>query len=108
MTDPIVIQKLRDCDATCDEDAREISMIFHCPGCGYSHPYRIKSTDPARPVWTWNGSLTKPTFNPSLLVNQHHPESRCHLFVRDGQVQFLDDCHHALKGQTVPMVDIDA
>jgi hypothetical protein len=25
----------------------------------------------------------------------------CHSFVRDGQIQFLGDCTHALKGQTV-------
>jgi hypothetical protein len=28
---------------------------------------------------------------------------RCHVFITNGQIQFLDDCTHALKGQTVPI-----
>jgi hypothetical protein len=35
------------------------------------------------------------------------PSHRCHFFVRDGQIQFLEDCHHNLKGKTVPMEDLD-
>ena len=33
---------------------------------------------------------------------------RCHSFVRAGQIQFLDDCSHALKGQTVALPPIPA
>jgi hypothetical protein len=49
--------------------------------------------------------MDRPTFTPSLLCNQHDPGSRCHLFVTDGRIQFLDDCHHRLAGQTVDMPD---
>ncbi len=80
---------------------------FHCPGCGYGHSFRVNS-DTTRPQWTWNGSLDKPTFAPSLLINQHHPPSRCHSFVRDGKIEFLQDCHHNLKGQTVELPDWDS
>jgi hypothetical protein len=34
-------------------------------------------------------------------------ELRCHLFIRSGQLQFLGDCTHELKGITVPMEDVD-
>jgi hypothetical protein len=29
--------------------------------------------------------------------------TRCHIFVRDGKIQFLNDCTHELAGKTVPM-----
>lgn len=29
----------------------------------------------------------------------------CHSFVTDGNIQFLDDCTHELKGKTVPLED---
>lgn len=75
-------------------------LLFHCPGCGNAHPFDLNR-------WTWNGSMDRPTFTPSLLCNQHHPESRCHSFVADGRIQFLSDCHHALAGQTVDLPDWD-
>lgn len=66
---------------------------FHCPGCEYGHCFEV-------PTWSWNGSFDKPTFAPSLLVNQHHPPT-CHLYMKDGMIQFLSDCNHKLAGQTV-------
>ncbi len=70
---------------------------FHCPGCGYSHGYHV-------PRWTWNGSLDKPTFTPSLMVNASH-SSQCHLNITDGKIIFHGDCRHALAGQTVDIPD---
>jgi hypothetical protein len=68
-------------------------------------PYRIaRSPNPAAagsPVWTFNGDLERPTFEPSLLCDQHDPAHRCHLFLRQGRIEYLSDCHHALAGQTV-------
>jgi len=71
---------------------------FFCPGCKNHHAF-------TSPRWTFNGSLESPTFSPSLLCNADHPASRCHLFMRDGKIQFLSDCHHELKGQTVNCPD---
>lgn len=79
---------------------------FHCPGCGYGHSFRVTG-DNTRPQWTWNGSLDRPTFHPSLLINRDHRPSRCHLFVTDGKIKYQPDCHHALAGKTVDMVDWD-
>lgn len=70
--------------------------LFDCPGCKLSHSFEV-------PYWSWNGSFDKPTFEPSLLVNGFDPATRCHSFVRDGQIEFLSDCHHELAGQTVEL-----
>jgi len=66
-----------------------------CPGCKDTHIFDSR--------WTFNGDMEKPTFRASMLVNQDDPKSRCHSFVTDGQIQFLDDCFHELKGKTVPL-----
>ena len=57
-----------------------------------------------KPCWNFNGDLQSPTFSPSLLVDQHRPQSRCHLFMRNGHIEYLSDCHHKLAGQTVKMI----
>jgi hypothetical protein len=85
------------------------SMIFECPGCEMLH---IVYVDGAKhPVWQWNGSMEKPTFSPSVLVTypwgESREERRCHSFVTDGRIQFLDDCTHKLAGQTVDLPDIE-
>ena len=81
--------------------------VFHCPGCGYSHPFHTNGDPKVHPQWFFNGDLTCPTFAPSLLCNKDRPESRCHSFVTKGQIKFLDDCYHGLKGQTVELPDWD-
>jgi hypothetical protein len=70
---------------------------FFCPGCGGPHTI----TTEGEAAWRFNGNLDRPTFTPSVLVTRG--EWRCHSFVTDGQIQFLDDCTHSLKGQTVPL-----
>ena len=67
---------------------------FNCPGCKNTHAFHV-------PHWTWNGSFDKPTFNPSLLCNGHDPQSRCHLFITAGKIEFLSDCYHELAGKTL-------
>lgn len=68
-------------------------FAFHCPGCEYSH---IIDT-----TWQWNGSLDAPTFSPSYLIPSTENIKRCHSFIKDGKMEFLGDCEHDLKGQTV-------
>lgn len=91
-------------------------ITFYCPGCKLEHPYRVvapgHTESEVRAIfpngcWDWNGSEDKPTFRPSLLCNEHSPEHRCHLHVTDGKIEYCPDCHHELRGQTVPMVPID-
>ena len=79
-------------------------VFFFCVGCDEYHAFQVDA--PSGPNWTWNSDEEKPTVSPSLLVNATlHPERRCHLFVRNGQIQYLADCWHEFKSQTVDMVE---
>lgn len=71
---------------------------FFCPGCQCSHAFTV-------PPWSFNGDVDKPTFAPSLMCNGHDAATRCHSFVKEGKIQFLQDCHHKLAGQTVDLPD---
>lgn len=93
-------------------------VVIHCPGCNQEHVICVgKPNDVVHPVWSWNNSLDKPTFNPSLLVRMGSgvdPKyedipgfpTRCHSFIREGKIQFLNDCDHDLKGHTVDLPEI--
>lgn len=103
-----------------DADRGE-SFWWWCRGCNTHHRFVTKlARGEVGPVWTWNGSLERPTFAPSLLYrwtdhwkcNPPEPCKKpgcqgrpavCHVFVRNGQVQYLGDCTHELRGQTVPI-----
>jgi hypothetical protein len=78
--------------------------VFECPACKYGHPFHVGV--PGSPSWEFNGSLDKPTFSPSLLVNQHDPSRLCHSFVRDGNIQFLADSWHK-RSDTVPLPEAE-
>lgn len=99
---------------------------FECPGCKDWH---IIST-----AWQVSEDMDKPTVQPSILVRnghfaphraegsgcwctfykEHPPEpgekvfkcALCHSFIRNGMIQFLDDCSHELKGQTVELPEM--
>lgn len=78
---------------------KEISgpLSFWCPGCEESHQVDER--------WTFNDDLDSPTISPSLLVRKNwgpeHEKRVCHSFIREGQIEFLGDCTHKLKDQTV-------
>lgn len=82
---------------------------FWCPGCACAHHVRVGQPD--HPVWAFNGDHEAPTFTPSVLVRavdpdgEFPPETLCHLYVTKGEIEFLGDCSHALKGQKVPLPD---
>jgi Family of unknown function (DUF6527) len=84
-----------------EDDGR--TLIFACPGCGSRHQIWI-GNGPG-PRWTFDGNYERPTFSPSILVrwNERAVPKVCHSFVRDGQIQFLNDCTHELAGKTVPL-----
>lgn len=85
------------------------SLMFFCPGCQYYHHFHIEKGPlwDGQPIWTWNGDMDKPTFSPSLGINMRMPEHRCHLFLREGKIQFLADSHHSLAGQSVDLPEVD-
>jgi hypothetical protein len=107
------------------EDAGGKGAAFFCPGCKDTHVIYYEG-HPSR--WTWNGDLDRPTFSPNIRVrtghfiegssknscwctyNREHPDDpstftciHCHSYVIDGKIRFLDDCSHALVGQTVDL-----
>lgn len=102
-----------------DDNETEKRYLFFCPGCKCGHFIRVRGPGP---VWSFNEDLIKPTVNPSLLIRGTKPLTDdeharwmageklpqpvpevCHSFIRDGQIQFLPDCTHALSGKTVPL-----
>lgn len=88
-------------------------ILWECPGCRDNHGVH---TDPKYPnpltggLWTFNGDVHSPTFQPSVNVRYTYGDGRveiCHCFVRNGAIEFLTDCTHWLRGQTVPMLPWD-
>jgi hypothetical protein len=79
--------------------------MFRCPGCELD-PLDSGLHCPTT-GWTFNGDMERPTFGPSILVRWKAPEGEkvCHSYVRDGRIEFLGDCTHALAGQTVDLPD---
>lgn len=91
-----------------DPAGTPMRLLIRCPGCGFDHQL-IVAGDRA---WEWNGRLDLPTFSPSLFSNPpgeyHNPAVPiCHSHIRDGRIQFLGDCTHALAGQTVDLPEIE-
>lgn len=103
-------------------------LMFECPACDNYHLVYLDA--PGRPHWTWNGDVDKPTFSPSLLVQyptwvppattleirdkiksgeivQQKVDVVCHSFIRDGQFVYLNDCTHAMAGQTVDIPPLE-
>jgi hypothetical protein len=88
-------------------------LRFDCPACGSPH---VVSVGPGG--WVWNDSFDSPTLTPSVLVRwpanpdaleefkEWRTERVCHSFVRDGKIEFLGDCTHALAGQTVDLAEL--
>lgn len=82
--------------ATSDANPEYRGYMFNCPGCKEIHV--------PNQTWGFNGDLDKPTFTPSILVTHPgKPSPRCHSFVTDGKIQFLNDCTHELAGKTVEL-----
>lgn len=107
-------------------------IAFRCPGCDEMHVLRVDAQIPKQePTWSFNGNFERPTLHPSILMRSGHYsqfhkqgddcwctyEKRigeespfsckvCHSFVTDGNIQFLNDCTHALVGKTVPLPEV--
>lgn len=84
-------------------DVRKTCFLW-CPACALPHTFVVEASQ--SPVWTWDGSLEKPTFEPSLLVRGGSRGITCHSFLRKGKWEFLGDSTHSLAGQVVDMVPL--
>lgn len=73
-------------------------MYFSCPRCDDVHVFNASTHN-------WNRNYTNPTLSPSVLVTGFNKDVqiRCHSFVKDGYIQFLDDCSHDKAGTTVEL-----
>lgn len=83
---------------------------FYCEGCGNHHLVFTKKPNQVGAKWEFNGNKDKPTFTPSILIrieylDPHRRPFICHSFVKDGNIQYLNDCTHKLAGKTVPLSD---
>lgn len=101
------------------EEAKGVIAIF-CPGCKETHVIATKVPFGNNAVWDFNNNFEQPTFTPSLLIRtgKYVPGHEdyddeglglsgvCHSYITDGKIQFLDDCTHALRGQTVELPQI--
>ena len=88
-----------------DDTGAIVGYVFHCPGCEHGHIYYV--TGPV--AWSFNGDVDNPTFEPSLLNTcEPHPDPkkrRCHLYVRNGRIEFCADCAHDWAGKSYEMPD---
>lgn len=87
---------------------KEHCLHFWCPGCERYHLVIPKEfVHNNGPKWTVDPVAH--TVSPSILVTKgpSDPKYRCHLFIRGGNIEYLRDCSHHLKGKTVPLVKFD-
>lgn len=88
-----------------------------CPACAQLHDFAVELPFHNGHQWSFDGNAEKPTFNPSMnIATGPFPDGskkageveRCHYFLHAGRIQFLNDCTHAMKGQTVDLPPIPA
>ena len=84
-----------------DTDKNGMSYNFHCPACDKEHSMTCAT-------WKFNGNNDKPSFTPSYLLRWiktvgDEVIAVCHLYVKDGNIEYLGDCTHHMAGQTVPL-----
>lgn len=96
-----------------NQDGEIVGHYVTCPACSQAgveeiHVFAAKMNN-GTPGWSFNGDLEKPTFSPSMLAQGTYAGKpyRCHSFVRDGKIEYLSDCTHALAGKTVELPAID-
>lgn len=78
---------------------------FYCPGCKHLHVFY--TMHPKGIKWSFNGDMDNPTFSPSLKNTVDGPvvHKVCHLFVRNGMIEFCGDCTHDHAGKSVPLTE---
>lgn len=80
---------------------------YFCPGCFCDHFINVAHPNSLGAKWSVTGPLSSPTVSPSIHVfytdAKGNRNTQCHHHVRDGKIQFLNDCMHDLRGQTIPL-----
>jgi hypothetical protein len=83
--------------------------MWKCLGCDSHHVFYIAGKHHC--FWQFDGNMEKPTFSPSLVCRWEHGEARipkvCHVFVKNGMVEYLTDCTHHLAGKTIELPEME-
>jgi len=90
---------------------RVVPTITHwCPACKEPHDFAVDQPFNNGAKWSFDGDVDRPTFSPSMNVRTGPmPDGHldvCHYFLKEGRIQFLGDCTHDMKGQTVDLPDL--
>ena len=107
-------------------------VSFRCPGCGHRHTLPVGV---GAGHWGFNGDLERPTLAPSIharsgcycdpsccqgegaeFCDRNMPAGEdgvkvcyeCHFYVRDGRIEFIPDCSHALAGQVIDLPEVES
>lgn len=80
-----------------------VQYHYFCMGCGYTHCFELKS---AGGHHDFNMDLDNPTVSPSLLQNFGGGSKLCHSFIRNGKIQYLNDCQHSYAGYAIELPEI--
>lgn len=87
------------------EECTHVTLNIPGPTGRLTLPVILKGTRDGTNCWSWNGDVDSPTIRPSVRTEAH--DFLCHSWINDGHAQFLDDCSHDLRGQTVALNDIE-
>lgn len=82
-------------------------LVFFCPACQCGHQVRVAGDVPPA-VWSWNGSMDLPSFQPSLRVQfvKEGLDLECHFVVTDGVMHFQGDTSNKeFAGRAVEIPD---
>lgn len=80
--------------------------IYDCP-CGDKQWIPITGEEP---IWQFNNDVNNPTLSPSIRTTwgpkENPTKHLCHVFMKEGKIQFLTDCTHEYAGQTIELSEI--
>ena len=105
-----------------------------CPGCKGRHfiyTNHINRESENKSNWTFDGNNEVPTFNPSIHITHKEPTcseeeldgilhqrekgikidyphsvtTECHYYLRNGILEYQNDCPHKYRGQSIPLPD---
>lgn len=81
-------------------------FVFYCPACETYHGIWTTHKNKNDAIWEFDNNLESPTIKPSLRIvwKSGSVEEVCHLYIRNGRIEYLKDCTHRLAGKTVEML----
>jgi hypothetical protein len=98
------VKLIQHIDSETGEKYAHNQYLYWCSGCGYEHAFALKTEGGHH---QFNGDLNNPTVSPSL-VEANTVGRKCHSFIKNGHIQYLGDCWHELKNQTIELPDVDS